>query len=188
MKKEIEKELKESAKTILAARKISKEIEIVIDKIYGSYLRGGKLLVFGNGGSAADAQHFAAEFVGRFARERRHLPALALAANTSSVTAIGNDYGYKYVFSKQVEAFAREEDVCIGISTSGNSENIIEAMKKAKSLGCFVACLTGQKKAKMHNHADVSLKIPGKKTWHIQEAHIAILHLICKIVEERLFP
>jgi D-sedoheptulose 7-phosphate isomerase len=188
MKKQIEKELTDSAKTILAAKKISKEIEIVIDRIYRSYLKGGKVIIFGNGGSAADAQHFAAEFVGRFAMKRRHLPALALAANTSSVTAIANDYGFKYVFSKQIEAFAREEDVCIGISTSGNSENIIEAMKKAKSLGCFVACLTGQKKAKMHNYADVSIKIPGKITWHIQEAHAAVLHLICKIVEESLFP
>jgi len=188
MRKEIEKELAESAKAILASRKLSKEIEIIIDKIYESYLLGGKLIIFGNGGSAADAQHFAAEFVGRFAKERRHLPALALAANSSTVTAIGNDYGYKYVFSKQVEAFAKEEDVCIGISTSGNSENIIEAMKKAKSIGCFVACLTGQKKAKMHNYADVSIKIPSKTTWHIQEAHAAVLHIICKLVEERLFP
>jgi len=188
MKKAIEKELQEAAKTILATRKLSREIENVIEKIYKSYLRGGKLIVFGNGGSAADAQHFTAEFVGRFAKERRHLPALALAANASTVTAIGNDYGYKYVFSKQVEAFAGKEDVCLGISTSGNSANVVEAMKKAKKIGCFVAGLTGKKKGKMDSFADVSIKIPSSTTWHVQEAHAAVLHLICKIVEERLFP
>lgn len=188
MRKEIEKELAESAKTILATKKLSKEIETVIEKIYGSYLRGGKILIFGNGGSAADAQHFAAEFVVRFAKERRGLPALALTGNSSSLTAASNDYGYKYIFSRQVEAFAVPGDVAIGISTSGNSENVLEGLKKAKSAGCFTVCLSGQKKAKTDKAAEVSIKIPSSVTWHIQEAHAAVLHLICKLVEERLFP
>ncbi len=188
MKKEIEKELAESARTIAATKKLSGNIELIIDAIYSSYLLGGKLIVFGNGGSAADAQHFAAEFVVRFAKNRRPLPALALAANSSAVTAASNDFGFKYVFSKQVEAFASKEDVVIGISTSGNSANVLEGLKTAGKIGCFTAAFTGQKPALSDKLATVSIKIPSRITWHIQEAHSAVLHIICKLAEEKLFP
>ena len=188
MRKAIEKELTESAHTILATKKLSSTIALVVETIYRSYLRGGKVIVFGNGGSAADAQHFAAEFVVKFAKIRRCLPALALASNSSAVTAASNDYGFKYVFAKQVEAFAKKEDVVIGITTSGNSENVLEGLKIAAKAGCFAVALTGQKPAKSDKLASVSIKIPSKVTWHIQEAHAAVLHIICKLVEEKLFP
>ncbi len=188
MKKEIEKELTESARTITVTKKLSGKIEVVIEAIYRSYLRGGKIIIFGNGGSAADAQHFAAEFVVRFVKNRRALPALALAANSSSVTAASNDFGFKYVFSKQVEAFANKEDVVIGISTSGNSANVLEGLKVAEKKGCFTAAFTGQKPAKSDKLVSVAIKIPSRVTWHIQEAHAAVLHIICKLAEEKLFP
>jgi len=188
MKIQIEKELNASAKAILDSKKLVKEIEAVITAIYRSYLKGGKIIVFGNGGSAADAQHFAAEFVMRFAKERRALPALALAANSSSITACANDYSFKVVFSRQIEAFAGRNDVAIGISTSGNSANVLEALKKAKGMGLVTIGFTGKKSSKMDKLSAITLKIPSTVTWHIQEAHEAILHTICKLVEEKLFP
>ena len=149
---------------------------------------GGKLLFCGNGGSASDAQHLVAEFVGRFVLERRALPAIALTANTSILTAIGNDYSYEVVFSRQVEALGRPGDVVVGISTSGNSPNVIAAMKKATELGMKTIGLAGKDGGALAKCVDISLVVPAKITARIQECHITIGHILCELVENSLFP
>lgn len=153
-----------------------------------TYQNGKKLLLCGNGGSAADAQHIAAELVGRFVMERRALGAVALAVNSSSLTAIANDYGYDTVFARQVEAFGDSGDLLIGISTSGNSPNVVKAMLKAKEMGLKTAALTGgDSSVEIVNHADVSVCVPSKVTARIQEMHILIGHIFCEQVENALF-
>ena len=149
-------------------------------------IQGKKILIFGNGGSAADAQHIAAEFVGRFEKERKALPAIALHANTSSLTAIANDYGYDEVFARQIEAYASKGDTAIGISTSGNSKNVIKALEKAKELGCITIALTGSSGGKLSGITDYIIKVQSDRTSIIQEAHITIGHIISKIVEDML--
>jgi D-sedoheptulose 7-phosphate isomerase len=146
---------------------------------------GGKVLFCGNGGSAADAQHLAAEFTGRYLKERRALPALALHANTSSLTAIGNDYGFDQVFARQLEALGKQGDVLVGISTSGNSRNVIRAMEVAKAKSIYTIALTGSG-GKMKDLADCSICIPSEDTPRIQECHILTGHIICEIAEEML--
>jgi D-sedoheptulose 7-phosphate isomerase len=150
-------------------------------------LRAGcKVLFFGNGGSAADAQHLAAEFTGRYLKERRALPALALHANTSAVTAIVNDYGFDLVFARQMEALGQEGDVAVGISTSGNSLNVLRALEVAKSKSIFAVALTGASGGKMKELADCSICIPSEETPRIQECHILTGHIICEIVEDMM--
>ncbi|MGH9475543.1 MAG: D-sedoheptulose-7-phosphate isomerase [Terriglobales bacterium] len=151
------------------------------------YRSGGKALFCGNGGSAADAQHLAAEFVGRYLVERRPLPALALHANTSSLTAIGNDYGYENSFARPVEAFARPGDVVVGLSTSGNSANVVAALRKALELGCTAIAMTGEGGGKMAAAADILVAVASRETPRIQECHILIGHCLCQAVEEALF-
>jgi len=146
---------------------------------------GGKVLFCGNGGSAADAQHLAAEFTGRYLKERRALPALALHANTSSLTAIGNDYGFDLIFSRQLEALGKEGDVLVGISTSGNSRNVLRAMEVAKSKSIYTIALTGSG-GQMKDLADCAISIPSNETPRIQECHILTGHIICEIAEEML--
>ncbi len=143
-----------------------------------------KILLCGNGGSAADSQHIAAEFVGRFVKERQGLPSIAFTTDTSILTAIGNDYGYDEVFRRQVEALGREGDVLIGISTSGNSGNIVKAFEQAKKQGVKTLALTGQKDSKMSAMADVTLKVPAPVTARVQECHIMIGHMICEYIDE----
>ena len=143
-----------------------------------------KILLCGNGGSAADSQHIAAEFVGRFVKERKGLPSIAFTTDTSILTAIGNDYGYDEVFRRQVEALGREGDVLIGISTSGNSNNIVKAFEQAKKQGVKTLALTGQKESKMSELADVTLKVPAPVTARVQECHIMIGHMICEYIDE----
>ena len=145
---------------------------------------GYKILLCGNGGSAADSQHIAAEFVGRFVKERCGLSAIALTTDTSILTAIGNDYGYDEVFRRQVEALGREGDVLIGISTSGNSGNIVKAFEQAKKQGVKTLALTGQKDSKMSVLADVTLKVPAPVTARVQECHIMVGHMICEYIDE----
>jgi phosphoheptose isomerase len=145
--------------------------------------RGNKLLLCGNGGSAADAQHIAAELVGRFVAERRGLPALALTTDTSILTSVANDYGYNHVFARQVEAHAREGDVLVGISTSGNSTNVIAAIDVASQLGCTTIGLLGNDGGKLKMHVDVPIVIPELQTAHIQECHIVIGHIWCAMVD-----
>lgn len=152
--------------------------------IVNSLRTGGKVLFFGNGGSAADAQHLAAEFTGRYVKERQALPALALNANTSSVTAIGNDYGFDLVFARQLEALGKEGDVAVALSTSGNSRNVIRALEVAKSKLIYSVALTGASGGLMKNIADCTIRIPSEETPRIQECHILTGHIICEIVEE----
>lgn len=143
-----------------------------------------KILICGNGGSAADSQHFAAELTGRYKRERKGLCAIALSTDTSALTAIGNDYGYEYVFSRQVEALAMQGDVVIGISTSGNSQNIINALEVANGLGCITISLSGKEGGIVKNLCDYSLIAPSDDTPRIQEIHILCIHILCELIEE----
>jgi D-sedoheptulose 7-phosphate isomerase len=162
---------------------IAKVSELLIE----SLRQGNKVLLFGNGGSAADAQHIAAEFVGRFAFDRPALPALALSVNTSCVTAIGNDYGFDLVFSRQIEALAREGDVAIGISTSGNSSNVLHGLSTARKAGLCTVGLTGISGGQLRNAVDYCICAPSNETSRIQECHILIGHIISAIVEETMF-
>ncbi|MDY5615878.1 MAG: D-sedoheptulose 7-phosphate isomerase [Helicobacter sp.] len=152
-----------------------------------AYKEGKKTLLAGNGGSAADAQHIAGEFVSRFYFDRPGIPSIALTTDTSILTAIGNDYGYEKLFSRQVQAQGVEGDIFIGISTSGNSANIIEALKVCKEKGILSVGLTGESGGAMNELCDYCIKVPSNKTPRIQESHILIGHIICAIVEEELF-
>jgi D-sedoheptulose 7-phosphate isomerase len=156
------------------------------DALIAAYRAGHKALFFGNGGSAADAQHLAAEFLGRYLREREPLPAVALHTNTSALTAIGNDYGYDYVFSRQLKALAVRGDVAIGISTSGNSTNIIEAIACARSLGLVTIALTGSSGGRLRKLVDILIAVPSEETPRIQECHILAGHALCDAVEQAL--
>jgi D-sedoheptulose 7-phosphate isomerase len=148
---------------------------------------GGKLLFFGNGGSAADAQHLAAEFVGRFVLERRGLPAVALTTDSSILTAVGNDYGFDRVFSRQIEALGRAGDVAVGISTSGNSPNVIAALKQARIQNLKTIGLAGKDGGLLRLCSDIPLIVGSPNTARVQECHIAIGHLLCELVESDLF-
>ncbi len=168
------------------AETCSKEIELAIKLIEKCLKNKNKILLCGNGGSAAQSQHIAAEFVGRFMMERKALPAIALTTDTSILTAVGNDYGSDAVFERQVEALGSKGDVLIAISTSGNSPNIIKALKKAKDIGVKTIGLSGKNGGKMKG-CDVDIIVPSEHTPNIQEAHITILHIICELVEKELF-
>jgi D-sedoheptulose 7-phosphate isomerase len=148
---------------------------------------GNRILLAGNGGSAADAQHIAAELVSRYAFDRPGLPSIALSTDTSMLTAIGNDYGYDQIFRRQLEANGRQGDVFVGISTSGNSPNVIAALQRARELGITTAGLTGQNGAGMKPHCDHCLQVPSTSTPRIQESHIMIGHIICGIIEDTIF-
>ena len=150
--------------------------------------QGRKVLLFGNGGSAADAQHIAAEFVGRFIPDRIALPAISLATDTSALTALGNDYGYNTVFSRQIQALGNSGDIAIGISTSGNSPNVLEAVDAARTKGLFTIGFTGQDGGKMNGRMDVLFKVPSRMTPRIQETHITLGHVLCELIDRALFP
>jgi D-sedoheptulose 7-phosphate isomerase len=156
--------------------------------VVDAYRGGGKLVVFGNGGSAADSQHIAAEFVGRFQLERDPLPALALSVNTSAITAIANDYGYEDVFARQLRALGSAGDVALGISTSGRSPNVNAALSAARSMGLSTIGLTGGSGGDMGDLCDHLIVVPADSTARIQEGHILVAHVICEIVESALFP
>lgn len=153
------------------------------DALIAAYGSGHKALFFGNGGSAADAQHLAAEFLGRYLRERAPMPALALNTNTSAVTAIANDYGYEQTFARQLRALSSRGDVAVGISTSGNSPNVLEAMACARELGLFTIALTGASGGEMGKLVDVLINVPSDETPRIQECHILAGHALCDAVE-----
>jgi D-sedoheptulose 7-phosphate isomerase len=155
---------------------------LLIDAIAG----GGKILALGNGGSAADAQHLAAELVGRFLMERDALPAIALTTDTSILTAVANDYGYEEVFRRQVMALARPGDVVVGISTSGSSNNVFHALLAANRLGCKTVGLLGRDGGSIAPIVDVALTVPVRETPHVQEAHLTIIHILCHLVEKGL--
>ena len=188
MREVVIRELEESAniKRIMA-QNLADVIADAARIILNVYRAGGKVLLIGNGGSAADAQHIAAELVGRFKLERVGLPAIALTTNTSSLTALANDYGYDTVFSRQLEALASDKDVLIAITTSGTSTNILKAVEMARSKGLVVIALTGGNGGKLKDMADSAIVVPSNDTARIQEAHITIGHIICHLVEKELF-
>jgi len=157
-----------------------------VDAIADAFGNGQALLVFGNGGSAADAQHFVTEFVGRYQRERRAVPALALTADTSLMTAVANDYGFERVFARQIEAFGAPGDIALGITTSGNSPNVVEGLKAASERGMIAIALTGRDGGAAGQLADIHVNVPHEATARVQEAHIVLLHAICELVEEGL--
>lgn len=167
--------------------RLAGQIEAMVDVVADVLGKGGKVLIMGNGGSAADAQHFAAEIVGRFRLERRALPAIALTTDTSILTAVGNDYGFDQVFRRQVEAFAEAGDAVIGISTSGSSNNVYGALLLARERGCRTVGLLGRDGGTIAGIVDIALTIPSQETPRIQEAHVTIIHLVCELVEKRLF-
>ncbi len=174
----------------LKRRTLETQLPVIVaiaGRIVDTFQRGGKVLLCGNGGSAADAQHIAAEFVSRFRRERRGLPAIALTTDTSILTAIGNDYGYERVFARQVEALGQPGDVVVGISTSGTSASVLAAMRAARERGLAAIGLAGATGGLLIDHVDMCLCVPSQNTARIQEVHITVAHVVCEIVERSLF-
>jgi D-sedoheptulose 7-phosphate isomerase len=178
------------ADTIALHQRVRREgqaaISAAADVLLVAFRGGRKVLICGNGGSAADAQHFAAELVGRFTRERRAWPALALTTDTSALTAIGNDYGFDRVFSRQVEAHGQPGDVLIGLSTSGGSGNVLAAVEGARARGLVTIGLTGRDGGALGRAADVHVNVPSASAARIQEVHATILHVLCDLVEQEL--
>ena len=172
---------------ILNDAKLLSKINEAAELIVKTYKQGGRVFFCGNGGSAADAQHLAAELSGRFYFDRPPLAAEALHVNTSYITAVANDYTYDVIFSREVEAFCKEGDVLVGISTSGNSANVLKAFETAKEKGVLTIAMTGESGGKMASISDILINVPSNDTPRIQESHITIGHIICQIVEEELF-
>ena len=184
MKSLIEFEFNEHLKTSQATLEyIAEPLEVAANLCIDSLKNGKKILIFGNGGSAADAQHIAAELVGRYKVERKGLSAIALTTDTSALTSIGNDYGYNRVFDRQVEALANAGDVVIGISTGGSSKNVINGLQSAKELGCKLIGFSGRDGGEMNTLCDVNLVVPADDTPRIQEMHIVIGHTICHLID-----
>jgi D-sedoheptulose 7-phosphate isomerase len=167
-----------------AAGEVAAAARLLVEALGG----GARVLAFGNGGSAADAQHLAAELAGRFERERPALPALALTANSSDLTAIGNDYGFAEVFARLVEAHGRRGDVAVAISTSGNSENVLRGVEAARARGLRTIALLGKGGGKLATRVDVAIVVPSASTPRVQEAHGLVVHVLCELVERALFP
>lgn len=188
MREIVIKELEESANIKKKmARSLSDEIVTAMQMVIDAYKAGGKVFLIGNGGSAADAQHIAAELIGHFKLERKGLSAIALTTDTSILTALANDYGYDTVFSRQLEALGNDKDVLIAITTSGTSPNILKAVEMARSKNIKVIGLTGGDGGKLKDAADITIVVPSDNTPRIQEAHITIGHIICDLVEKELF-
>lgn len=171
---------------LLADENMLSIIENAAMAIVETYKNGGKVLTAGNGGSAADAQHIAAEFVSKFLYDRKALNAIALTTNSSILTSVGNDYSHEHVFARQIQAYGNEGDVFIAISTSGNSKNVLLAIKEAKSCGMKIVGLTGSKPSKMDGLCDYLIKVPSDETPKIQESHIMVGHIICALAEKEL--
>lgn len=186
VKKQIEESI-EVKKNILENENYINKIIEISNLIINAYKKGNKVMICGNGGSAADSQHIAAEFVSKFRKDRKALPAIAMNTNTSTLTSIGNDYEYNRIFERQVEAFGKEGDVLIGISTSGGSKNISRAFMQAKQIGMTSVALLGKDGGENKNYADISFIVPSNDTPRVQESHIMIGHIICDIVEGTLF-
>lgn len=187
MENEIISILDENIKVKEKLKDLTPIIINISEKIIKAYKNKRKVVLFGNGGSAADAQHIAAEFVGKFYKDRDSLPSLAFNTNTSILTATANDFGYDFVFERQVSSFVEEGDVAIGLSTSGKSLNVIKGLIKAKEKGALTIGFTGEKPSKIEEIVDICLKIPSSDTPRIQEGHITVGHIICYLVENELF-
>lgn len=181
----IERSLEAKQRLLLDASLHDRIAQVAL-RIVDSLRSGGKVIFFGNGGSAADAQHLAAEFTGRYLKERPAFPALALCLNPASVTALGNDYGFDVAFARELEALGKKGDVAVGISTSGNSRNVIRALETAKSKSIYTVALTGASGGLLRNIADSTICVPSEETPRIQECHILTGHIICEIVEQIL--
>jgi D-sedoheptulose 7-phosphate isomerase len=177
---------KEHVEVAQALPALAAAVSSAVDTIYSSLAAGGQLFTAGNGGSAADAQHIAAELTGRFLRDRRPIPAMALHANSSALTAIGNDYGYEQVFARELSAHARPGDVLLALSTSGNSTNILRAIEAAHQINVAAIGLTGESGGQMRAACDLCLCVPSRSTPRIQEMHIMIYHAICELLDEKL--
>ncbi len=190
MREYIKNQIKQSFETkqaIYESENLLAKIEEVAKRCVALYKTGRKTILAGNGGSAADAQHIAAELVGRYGFDRASLPSLALTTDTSNLTAIGNDYGYEFIFSRQLEGMGQEGDIFIGISTSGNSKNILNAFESAKKKGIYSVALCGRDGGEMAKMADIALVVPSDATPRIQESHILIGHILCDIIEQEIF-
>ena len=186
MKKNIEESISKSARIIGNSINLSDSIEKSILELIKALKNGKKIILFGNGGSAADAQHIAAEFIGRFQLERDSLPAIALTTNSSTLTSIANDFSYDQVFSRQCESLVSSGDVVIGISTSGNSKNVFNGLKVSKELGATTIGLLGNAGGIIENSVDISITVNSSSTPHIQEVHRVIYHIICSSVESEM--
>ena len=182
---EIINTIKESSDLILGAEKLSGKIENAINEIIKCFSTGNKIIIFGNGGSAADAQHIVAEFIGRFQKERKSLPAIALTTDSSTITSLANDYSYDVVFSRQCESLVSKADIVFGISTSGNSKNVEEGIKTAKKMGAVTIGLLGSNGGTISNIVDIPIIVESTNTARIQEVHRVIYHIICGIVESK---
>lgn len=183
----VQAELAEHRQTFEAtARAIAQPFETALHLVEKAIRGGGKLFLFGNGGSAADAQHLAAECVVRYKTDRAPIAAIALTTDTSTLTACANDFSFDQLFARQIEALARPADVVVGLSTSGNSPNVVDGLKKARALGAATIGLTGATGGKMNEHCDALLCVPSRVTARIQEMHILIGHMLCKALEQRL--
>ena len=186
IEKEIKKEITESIKIAEKNNQLIPEIKKAIDIIVYAIKKGNKIIIFGNGGSAADAQHISAELIGRFQKERQSFPAIALTTDSSILTSLGNDYSFEVVFSRQCESLVLKNDVVIGISTSGNSINVIKGLQTAKKRGATIISLLGNKGGKIKKISDLSIIVDSDSTAKIQESHRIIYHIICKFVEEKI--
>jgi D-sedoheptulose 7-phosphate isomerase len=184
MKDTIQNEIKEHIKTANLLHNLTDAIASSAQLCIDCLRNGGKILIFGNGGSAADAQHIAAELIGRYKTDRKALPAIALTTDTSVITSIANDFGYDHIFSRQVEALANSKDVVIGISTSGKSSNVIRALKLASKLNCNTIGFSGQDGGEMNKICDINILSPSMDTPRIQEMHILIGHSICHLIDQ----
>jgi len=189
MQKNIIQELKISIETKQAViDQLVPQIEQTAKLMITALKSGNKILFFGNGGSAADSQHLAGELIGRFLKERRSLPAIALTTDSSILTCLGNDYGFETIFSRQIEGLAKPGDIAFGLSTSGNSVNVIKALEKAKTMNCKTIALLGGTGGKIADIVDIAIIVPSQQTPRIQESHITIGHILCKLIESELFP
>jgi D-sedoheptulose 7-phosphate isomerase len=183
---EIEKIFNETIKVITESKPLMTQIVEIVDETVKVIKNDGKIIAMGNGGSAADAQHFVAEFIGRFYKERSSIPALALTTDSSVITSIGNDYSFEKIFARQCESMVNKNDIVFAISTSGKSKNIIEGIKIAKKKESFIVGITGSYGKSLETYSDIVLCVPSKSTPRIQEIHRIVLHIICQFVEDKL--
>jgi D-sedoheptulose 7-phosphate isomerase len=182
LQKSVDEHISVSGSISILLPQISKVASIILD----AFAKGNKLLIFGNGGSASDAQHIAAELVGRFIKERAGLPVIALNTDTSILTSVGNDYGYENIFSRQIEALSQPGDVVMGISTSGNSQNVVKALKIASTLNCHTVGLLGKDGGEIKEITDINIIVPSESTARIQEMHILIGHMLCEAIDNSI--
>ena len=188
LKKEITRQLRDSSRTLAATVKLAPQLERAAEALIAAFRRGSKIMTFGNGGSSCDAQNFADELVGRYRRNRPPLPALCLSASQADLTSIANDFGYEKVFERQLQAHAKPGDIAVGISTSGNSRNVLSAVAAAKKLGLLTIGLTGADGGKLKHAVDLVIRVPSSSTARIQEAHITVIQIWCGLIEDALFP